>query len=189
VLCFVVLCPAALAFKTSSPPKEDRAWKSYRNSQWGYCFSYPARWLKGEAFEGAGFVVSIGEKKFSGAVGEIDVTALLPAAAVGPRAETIDLGQDLQAHFDGLKRFVRAERVETLDQRRMNLLGSAALFTKTRYYDPQERATWLEELLLVNRNNALFRLELECRADHSDRFEPVFSRVIETFRFDCSRSR
>lgn len=183
VLCCVVLSPIVEAFKTASPPRQDRAWKSYRNSQWGYCVSYPSRWLKGDAFEGAGLFVATGEKKYSKPLGEIDVTALVPAGGVGN--QSVALADDLETHFNVLRRFVRAERVEMLDKRQMEVMGNLGLFTKDRYYDPQERATWLEELVLVTRKDALFRLELECRADHAERFEPVFAHVLQTFRFDC----
>jgi hypothetical protein len=43
----------------------------------------------------------------------------------------------------------------------------------------------VEEVLFVNRAQTLFRLELECRADQSDRFEPVFLHLLSTFQFDC----
>ena len=183
-LCGFILCGLVQGFGTGSPPRLDRAWKKYRNAQWSYCVSYPSRWVKGDAFEGAGLFVETGTKKFSKPLGEIDIAALAPEQAV--RAEVINLKQDVEAHFDGLKRFERAEQVEMLEQHELRFQGYAAVFAKDRYYDPQERATWLEELVLVNRKDSLFRLELECRADQATRFEPVFSRVMDTFRFDCA---
>lgn len=187
VLCCVVFSPIIEGFKTPSTPKQDRAWKSYRNSQWGYCVSYPSRWQKGDAFEGAGLFVATGEKKYSKPLGEIDVTALAPSSGDLGESQRTDLAYDLETHFSVLRRFVRAERVEMLAERQMEVMGNLALFTKDRYYDPQERATWLEELVLVSGKDALFRLELECRADHAERFEPVFAHVLQTFRFDCTR--
>jgi hypothetical protein len=186
-LCCVVLTSRVKGFTTPSPPRQDRAWKNYRNSQVGYCFSYPSRWLKGDAYEGAGLFVETGEKKFSKPLGEIDVAVIQPAEAADPQSQTVGLAQDLETHFAVLKRFERAERVEMLDKRQMQLLGNVALFTKDRYYDPQDRATWLEELVLVRRNDRLFRLELECRADHAERFEPVFAHVLESFRVDWTQ--
>lgn len=187
VLGCCAVCPIMQGFKTPSPPKQDRAWKSYQNLKWGYCVSYPSRWLKGDAFEGAGLFVETGDKKLSKPLGEIDVAALLTPADSATHAKIADLAADLETHFEVLKRFVRAERVELLDKHRMELLGNKAIYTKDRYYDPQDRATWLEELVLVNGKDALFRLELECRADHAERFEPVFAHVVQTFRFDCEK--
>ena len=188
VLSCCILCPMARGFKTPSVPKQDRAWKSYQNLKWGYCVSYPSRWLRGDAFEGAGLFVETGEKKFSKPLGEIDVAALLPPDN-GPHTQNADLSSDLETHFEVLKRFERAERVEMLDRHGLEVLGNRAIFSKDRYYDPQERATWLEELVLISRGDALFRLELECRADHAARFEPVFLRVLQTFRFECESTR
>ena len=89
----------------------------------------------------------------------------------------------------GLRKFQRAERVEVIETREMQFLGHTALFTKNRFYDPQERATWAEEIMFVNRNGTLYRIELECRADQLDRFEPVFSHLLATFQFDCETTR
>lgn len=188
VLGCCIVCPMVQGFKTPSTPRQDRAWKSYQNAKWGYCVSYPSRWLKGDAFDGAGLFVETGEKRFSKPLGEIDVAALL-SPNNDAHTQNADLSSDLDTHFEVLKRFERAERVEMLDQHGLEVLGNRAIFTKDRYYDPQERATWLEELVLISRADALFRLELECRADHAARFEPVFTRVLQTFRFDCSSSK
>ena len=163
----------------------DRSWKRYRNSEYGYCVSYPARWVKGEAFEGAGLFVETGSKKFSRPIGAIDFEAIsiLPKDA---RAVPISLAENLQDHLAGLQKFERAERMEILEKRDMTLQGSAALFTKHRYYDPQERATWMEEVLFVNRNETVYRFELDCRLDQIERFAPVFEYLVGTVQFDCS---
>jgi len=186
LLCCFGFCSLLKGFGTVSPPKLDRAWKQYRNLQWNYCVSYPSRWLKGDAFDGAGLFVETGEKKFSKPLGEIDIAAISPIDGRDAHTQNVNLKADLEAHFDVLKRFERAERVQLLDQREIQLLGNSALFTKDRYYDPQERATWLEELVLLKQKDTLFRLELECRDDQAARFEAVFSHVLETFRLDCS---
>jgi hypothetical protein len=39
----------------------------------------------------------------------------------------------------------------------------------------------------VDRNQALYTLELECRSDQLARFEPVFSHFVSTFDLDCAR--
>jgi len=101
------------------------------------------------------------------------------------RAVPVSLVQDLKDHLEGLKKFERAERMEVLEKREMNFQGHAALFTKNRYYDPQERATWVEEVLFVNRDESLYRVELQCRAGEIKRFEPVFAYLLSTFQFDC----
>jgi hypothetical protein len=84
-----------------------------------------------------------------------------------------------------LQKFERAERMEVLEQRPMEVAGNSGLFTKDRYYDPQDRSTWLEEILFLQRKNDIYRLELECKADQADRFERVFMHLVSTLRFDC----
>jgi hypothetical protein len=166
-------------------PKQDRSWKRYYNPSFGYCVSYPSRWLKGEAFEGAGLFVKTGASRFSRPLGAIDF-GVLDSPAADARLAAVNLVEDWRAHLAGLKKFERAERMEILEQREFKFLGHSALFTKNRYYDPQERANWAEEILFINRNGTLYRLELECRLDQLGRFEPVFSQLMNTFQFDCA---
>jgi len=178
-----------LSASAGSTLKLDTSWKEYHNAQWGYCVSYPSRWFKGDAFDGAGFFVKVGIKKRSRPVGEIDIGALPSEAYGATQPAAFTLVNDLQVHLDGLKRFERAEQVEVLEKREMQLLGSSALFTKDRYYDPQDRARWVDEVVFANRNERLYRLELECRADQLTRFEPVFTHLVSTFQFQCSGAR
>lgn len=167
-------------------PRQDSSWKRYYNPQWGFCVSYPARWRKGDAFDGSGLFVETGIKKFSSPIGEMDVAAL-PGRADSVLQSQVSFVNDVQVHLEGLKKFERAEHMEVLEQRSMNLTGNAALFTKERYYDPLERAKWVDEIIFTQRDNVLFRLELECRGDQLIRFEPVFTRLVSTFTFDCAR--
>jgi len=170
---------------TNFEDKLDRSWKHYRNPEYGYCVSIPSRWEKGEAFEGAGLYVHSGLRKFSRPVGSIDFEAI-SRAPQDARILPVNLADSLQDHLTGLQKFERAERMEILEKRDLHMQGSAALFTKDRYYDPQERATWMEEVLFVNRNETLYRFEVDCRADQIERFAAVFEHLVESVHFDCS---
>jgi hypothetical protein len=186
--CLGVLCVSAMAAAAGSPSfKPETSWKRYRNKQWGYCVSYPSRWFKGEAFEGSGIFVETGVKKHSRPVGEIDIGALPNKARDPDQPAPISLTENFQLHVEGLKKFERAERLEILEKRPLELFGNSALFTKDRYFDPLDRATWVDEIMLVNRGDTLYRLELECRSDQLARFEPVFAHFVSTFQFDCRR--
>lgn len=169
-------------------PKQDRSWKPYYNRSFGYCVSYPSRWLRGEAFDGAGLFVKTGASRFSRPMGAMDF-AVLDSPPEDARLAPVSLVEDWRVHLAGLKKFERAERMEILEQRELKFLGHSALFTKSRYYDPQERANWAEEILFINRDGTLYRLELECRLDQLGRFEPVFSQLMNTFQFDCAAGR
>jgi hypothetical protein len=167
--------------------KPETSWKLYRNKRWGYCVSYPSRWLKGEAFEGSGIFVKTGVKKHSRPVAAIDVGAFANPPEAPAEATPISLIENFQLHVEGLKKFQRAERLEILEKRAIDLAGHSALFTKDRYFDPLDGATWVDEIVLVSRNQTLYTLELECRSDQLARFEPVFSHFVTTFEFDCPR--
>lgn len=172
-----------------SVPRQDTAWKRYFNASAGYCVSYPAHWYKADAFDGSGLYVMTGVKKHSRATGEIDIGLFRDAASVAARATNISLVEDFQSHVDGLKKFERAERVEVLEQRPMDVAGNSGLLTKDRYYDPQDRSTWLEEVLFIHRKDDIYRLELECKSEQADRFERVFTQLLGTLQFDCAGAR
>ena len=171
------------SLKTPSTRKLDSSWKRYGNKQLGYCVNFPSRWTRGEAFDGAGMYFATGVKKFSRPQGEIDVGAVPKPDVSESNLLPVDY---LQTHFENLKRFERAMRLQILDQRDTTLLGEPALFTKDRYFDPLENVIWLDEIVLAKHNDRLFRLELVCRADQIARFEPVFSHFVATFKFDCN---
>jgi hypothetical protein len=131
--------------------------------------------------------VATGLRKRSRPVAAIDVGAFPNPPENPPQPAPIILIKNFQLHVDGLKKFQRAERLEILEKRSTDLSGNSALFTKDRYFDPLDRATWVDEIVLVNRNATLYTLELECRADHLATFEPVFSHFVGTFDFDCRK--
>ncbi|MBV9406169.1 MAG: hypothetical protein JO211_12565 [Acidobacteriaceae bacterium] len=183
--CFAFSSLLAIFANAGSTLRQDSSWKRYYNQQWGYCVSYPARWRRGDAYEGSGIFFETGAKKQSSPIGEIDVAAL-PNHLGQPQLNFVD---DVQVHVQGLEKFERAQQMELLDQRPMDLFGHPALFTKERYYDPLERARWIDEIVFTRRQDILYRLELECRSDQLARFEPVFTHFVSTFELDCTPHR
>jgi hypothetical protein len=129
-------------------------------------------------FDGGGMYFETGEKKFSLPTGEIDVSVL--------RDMVLQTQDYIQMHLEGLVKFERAQRVEILESRSITLPDAAGMLTKNRYFDPQDGRPWIDELVVVARGDKLYRLELECRADKVGRFEPVFSRVVNSFHLDCN---
>jgi hypothetical protein len=186
ISCFALSCLVAGFALGGSVPRQDTVWKRYYNANAGYCVNYPARWYKADAFDGSGLYVMSGVTKHSRATGEIDIGLFRNAANQLAHATNVSLVDDFESHVDGLKKFERAERVEVLEQRPMEVAGNSALFTKDRYYDPQDRSTWLEEVLFVQRNEEIYRVELECKADQAQRFERVFTQLVSTLQFDCA---
>src|SRR5438270_623208 len=118
---------SAWAAKTPSTHRLDSAWKKYSNGDMGYCVSYPSRWLRGVAFEGAGMYFETGTKKYGRPSGEMDVSAFSDVKPV----------EYLQTHLEGLKKFERAENLQVLEQRDIPIPGTTASFTKDTYFDPQ----------------------------------------------------
>lgn len=131
--------------------------------------------------------VKTGLKKRSRPVAAIAIGAFPNPPEDHTQPTPIRLIENFQLHVEGVKKFQRAQRLEILEKRAMDLSGNSALFTKDRYFDPLDGATWVDEIVLVDRNETLYTLELECRSDQLARFETVFRRFVSTFDFDCSR--
>ncbi len=182
-LALTVCLTSALVY-SGSVPRQDASWKRFRSPGGNFCVDYPSKWLRGEVYEGSGLLFATGAKKHSRPYGEIDVSAFANGQD-GLVPASFALGEDLEAHLSGLKRFVRVKNMEVLERRETELLGTAALEVKDRYTDPFDRSNWFEEIVLTRRGNTLYRIELECRAEQAARFDPVFTRVLSTFQFDC----
>ncbi len=190
VLCIGVFSPWTLSSGgVEKIPKQDRAWKQYQNKRWGYCVSYPARWIKGDAYDGAGLFVKTGLTKFSASPsGEIDVSVQeLPSPL--KRDVALDLADSVQFHLKGIVKFQRAQGMEVMETRQMTLADSPALFTKDKYVDPLERVSWMEEVIFVSQGDQLYRLELVCLAKDAGRFQRVFQQVVNSFSFHCASTR
>jgi hypothetical protein len=144
---------------------------------------YPARWISGEALDGAGFFLKPGPNRHRTSLAEIDGT-VFPDGAAGTT-----LIEEARFHADDLRKFELAQQLRLLDQHDTLLFGSPALFTRDTYYDPQNHATMVDEIVFAVHAGMLFRLELASREDELSRFEPVFQHLVGSFRFDCPAHR
>jgi hypothetical protein len=165
--------------------RQDRAWKVYLNRATGFCVSYPSRWMRSETYDGAGLAVTTGLKKHSPIpIGSMDVSAFpLPESSSKSVAFAFDDAFELQ--LAGLKKFVRAERVEILEKRVLTLGTVPGLFAKVRYFDPRDRREWVDEIIFTGRDHLSYRLELETRADQLQRFEANFAQFVNSFQTSC----
>src|SRR5438132_1321273 len=104
VLSFALACAfSGLASSGEGVPRLDRVWKRYLNRSVGFCLSYPGRWRKGDALDGAGFVVATGVKKYSLPIGSMDVTAL-PDEVPHVTPTGMLLTDDFRNHLEGLRK-------------------------------------------------------------------------------------
>jgi hypothetical protein len=191
VICFAVLSLLGVPVESASTPANrlDLAWAQYYNPDGRYCVSYPQRWYKSDAFDGSGLYVMSGPKKHTRATGEIDVVLFHEPGSNDLHTATISLKDSFNSHVEGLQKFERAERIKVLEQHPMTVAGVAGLFTKDKYYEPQDRSYWMEEIIFLGRGTDVYRLEMECKAEQVARFEPVFSHLVQSFQFNCGQSR
>lgn len=167
-------------------PREDKAWKTYLNKEIGYCVSYPSRWIKAVGFEGTGISVTTGKTRYGLPIASLDITNISDEVASDTvPTKTINLSDDYETHLSGLKQFVKAEQIETLEEKPLAISGLNALFTRARYYDPKEKTGWIEEVVFTRHNAMTFRLELQTKASSFARFQPVFQRFVDSFQVEC----
>jgi hypothetical protein len=191
VVCFAISSLFMASVDAGSAPtaRLDSAWAHYYNAEARYCVSYPQRWYKSDVLDGSGLYVMSGPKKHARATGEIDVVLFQAAASHDVHTASVSLKDSYESHVEGLKKFERAERMEVMEQHPVEVAGVAGLFTKDKYYDPQDRSNWIEEVIFVERAGGVYRLEMECKADQVSRFEPVFSHLVRSFQFECGETR
>jgi hypothetical protein len=175
----LLVCAACCAFG-ASPPKEDTTWKNYYNPQGSYCVDYLSRWVSGDAFEGAGFFLNPPLNPHFSSLAEMDV------AVLDDDPEAASLPDEVKMHMDGLSKFVLAEKMHLQEQHDTELSGGKALFSSATYYDPQNRAPMVEELVFADHSGKLYRLTLSTGADQLQRFEPLFQHLVRSFQFDCA---
>jgi hypothetical protein len=184
LLCLAAMCIAANQAFAESQPRQDRAWKHYVNKQNGYCVSYPSRWIRTSGFEGAGLSVTTGVTRYSMPIASLDIS-VIPDEPQTVEATPISLSDEYETHVVGLKRFVRAEQIETLEERQLAVSGLNGLFTRARYYDPKEKSDWVEAIVFTRRNGMTYRLELQSKAAAWHRFEPIFQKFVDSFQVEC----
>ncbi|HEX4773334.1 MAG TPA: hypothetical protein VH351_21050 [Bryobacteraceae bacterium] len=178
--CLLALLASAYCISAASFRNLDSSWKTYSNAKSGFCVEYPAHWVRAAAFEGDGMYVETGVKKFSLPIGEIDVSVV--------RDGVVPLEDYLKLHIESLQKFERARDVEVLETRAITLHDVSGVLMRNRYFDPQDARPWIDEVAVVTQRDSekIFRLELECRADSLQRFEAVFTRVLNSFHLDCN---
>lgn len=137
---------------------------------------YPKHWIRSDAAGETGIAFSTGEKRYSMPVGEIDVTVLTTPD---------DSSQLLQAHMEGVKKFVRAEEMQILDSENITVDGTPATLMKDRYRDRLEKQDWTEEIIYARHDDKLYRLEVVSRSDEAARFQLMFGRMVRSFSFEC----
>lgn len=164
---------------------ENHSWRIYYNPAGQYCVDYPSRWAPAEAFEGAGLLLIPSTGTSWESPGEIDVEAIADQGTSANGVAGQILLEEVRMHFDALKKFERAEQLELLEQRNIHFFGASGLFLKGRYYDPQDHAVWVNEIIFAYRASVIYRLQLTSGTDALGRFEAVFARFVNSFQFDC----
>jgi hypothetical protein len=164
--------------------QEQVQWATYRNQRWGFCIGYPAGWMLREGFDGAG--MSASPQPEGGTLGKSVVSAgasanqLVDLTSGPPRT----LEQNFEIDLDGLRES-HPEHLEVLEERRAKFSDLPALVTVTRWIEPTNDITWVEETLWILKNQVIYAVELKCPRSELRRLEPILKKMTKTLVLHC----
>jgi hypothetical protein len=154
-------------------------WKKYCAPEGDYCVKYPAGWeMLGDTADSGGIVVAPpqsakpSEKWSSIAAAATD----LPPQPAGKERPSFD--ELIGVVLDSMRPGVQAQ---TLERKQMSVEGMPAQVLKLKY-DDENGQTWIEEIALMDGDEAIYSIALRCTPDELAKLEPVFKEMVGSWR-------
>ncbi|HEU5403500.1 MAG TPA: hypothetical protein VFU86_19255 [Terriglobales bacterium] len=163
----------------SSPEKESvHHWKTYCSEEAEYCISYPPDWdVVGDVMEGNGVVMAPpqnGKEKDLWDDVTVSVTDLPDSEGkVPPSFDDI-----VSVALNGLP----GKNVETLQRSQLTLHDRDAELIKVRYNDKETNRAWVEEIVFIDDQLAIYSIALRATPDDVAGLEETFRRIVATWR-------
>lgn len=175
--------PAASSQKpapsASSPTLSIRNWKTYCSEEGAYCVSYPPTWdIMGDVFEGRGMVVAPTQNgKEKSMWNEITASVTdLPEEVAGKERPSFDEIISIALHD------LPGEHVETLQRTEMELHQRPAELVKVKYVDPETKKPWIEEIVFIDDEEAIYSVALRAVPEDVPKLEDTFRTIVSTWR-------
>lgn len=171
--------PKASASASSGPKHSIRDWKTYCSEEAAYCISYPPTWdVVGDVFEGKGVVIAPPQdNKPKSEWDEITASATdLPEEEPGQERPSFDevITVALQD--------VPGKNLETLQRTELTLHKRPAQLVKVKYTDPETKKDWIEEIVFIDDEAAIYSIALRAVPNDIPELEEVFRTIISTWR-------
>jgi len=156
-----------------------RNWKTYCSEEAEYCISYPPDWdMVGDVMEGNGVVMAPSQPgKDKSQWDEITVSVTdLPEPEKGKERPSFD--DILSVALDGLP----GKNVQTLQRTEMTLHGRDAELVKVSYDDKETGKPWVEEIVFIDDELAIYSVALRATPEDVDGLEESFRKIVATWR-------
>ncbi len=176
--------PATPASKAAAPGKSSpekasvHHWKTYCSEEAEYCVSYPADWdVVGDVMEGNGVVMAPPQ---NGKEKDLwnDVTVSVTDLPDNEGKEPPSFDDIVSVALNGLP----GKNVETLQRSQLTLHGRDAELIKIQYNDKETNRPWVEEIVFIDDQLAIYSIALRAMPDDVAGLEETFRRIVATWR-------
>jgi hypothetical protein len=174
----VTPAPKAPASKSSSAKLSLHNWKTYCSEEAEYCISYPPDWeVVGDVMEGNGVVMAPPQNGKDKALWNgvtVSVTDLPDEEGQQPPS----FDDIVSVALSGLP----GKNVETLQRSQMTLHDRDAELIKVRYNDKETNQSWIEEIVFIDDQLAIYSIALRATPNDVPGLEETFRRIVATWR-------
>jgi hypothetical protein len=164
--------------KSSSEKATVHHWKNYCSEEAEYCISYPPDWdVVGDVMEGNGVVMAPpqnGKEKDLWDNVTVSVTDLPESEGKEPPS----FDDVVSVALNGLP----GRNVETLQRSQLTLHDRDAELIKVRYNDKETNQPWVEEIVFIDDQLAIYSIALRATPDDVAELEETFRRIVATWR-------
>ncbi|MGE5110426.1 MAG: hypothetical protein ACM3JB_06190 [Acidobacteriaceae bacterium] len=162
-----------------APKSSLRHWRTYCSEEAEYCISYPPDWdVVGDVMEGNGIVMAPPQNGKNKALwNDITVSVTdLPETEEGKPSPSFD--DIVSVALSGLP----GKNVETLQRSQLTLHERDAELIKVSYNDKETNQPWVEEIIFIDDELAIYSIALRSTPDDVATLEETFRRVVASWR-------
>lgn len=169
---------AAVPGKSSSEKASIHHWKNYCSEEAEYCISYPPDWdVVGDVMEGNGVVMAPPQNgKEKDLWDDVTVSVTDLPESEGQQPPSFD--DVVSVALNGLP----GNNVETLQRSQLTLHDRDAELIKVRYDDKETNRPWVEEIVFIDDQLAIYSIALRATPDDVAGLEETFRRIVATWR-------
>ncbi len=153
-------------------------WKTYCSEEAEYCVSYPPDWdVVGDVMEGNGVVMAPPQNGKDKNLWN-DVTVSVTDLPDNEGKEPPSFDDIVSVALNGLP----GKNVETLQRSQLTLHDRDAELIKVRYNDKETNQPWVEEIVLIDDQLAIYSIALRATPNDVAGLEETFRKIVATWR-------
>ncbi len=173
---------SATAPKSKLAPKTPTGrWKTYCSEEAAYCIAYPPDWdVVGDVFEGTGIVIAPPQPAKDKAMWD----AITASVSDLPTPEN-DTGKEPPSFDEVISvalSHLPGKQVQTLQRSSMTIHNRDAELVKVQYLDPGNDKAWVEEIVFIDDQEAIYSIALRAVPEDVDGLEAAFKKVVASWR-------